>query len=98
MPSTLGKRKSRPAYEESETPDAQELLRRHFEARFQPLAAVAPRRATPKKAADGHPDGDDSNGSNYSQDEDDSDAEAGQSDSEWRGVSDDDEGMQKPSS
>lgn len=98
MPSALGKRKSRPVEEEPEAQvDAQELLRRHFEARFKPLAAGAPPRAAPKKAANGHPDTDDSEGSDdsdYSQDDDDSDAETGQSD-EWGGVSDD-EGMQSP--
>jgi hypothetical protein len=97
MPGALGKRKSRAVEEEPEAQvDAQELLRRHFEARFKPLAAspAAAPRAARRRAANGHPDSntDGSDDSAYSQDGDDSDAEAGQSDPEWGGVSDD-EGM-----
>jgi hypothetical protein len=91
MPGLLGKRKSRPTEEETEPVlDAQEILRRHFEARFKPIDAAA--RAAPpnksnksKKSAPNH-DSDDS------QDDDDSDADAGQSESEWDGVSEDADG------
>ncbi|KAK4237062.1 hypothetical protein C8A03DRAFT_45045 [Achaetomium macrosporum] len=84
MPNLLGKRKSRPVEEdESEaTVDAQEILKRHFEARFRPLAIAA--HAAPKKPAK-DPEAGDSDGS---QDDDDSDADAGAPDSEWSGVSD----------
>jgi hypothetical protein len=69
--------------------DAQELLRRHFEARFKPLT-VAPL-VPPPKTNVGH-DSDDS------QNEDDGESDSDLSESEWDGVSDsgesDDEGMQ----
>ena len=82
MPSLLGKRKSRPVEEGPDaTADAQEMLRRHFEARFKPLAVTAA--AT---AANGR-DSDDSDGS-Y-------DSDASQSGSDWGGVSDG-EGMFTP--
>ena len=88
MPSTLGKRKSRAVEEQPEAiVDAQELLRRHFEARFKPLAADAAR-AAPKKTAN---NGSDSNDSDTDQDGDDSEDDAGQSDAEWGGVSDDED-------
>ncbi|KAK3302163.1 uncharacterized protein B0T15DRAFT_294836 [Chaetomium strumarium] len=84
MPSLLGKRKARPVEEESETSvDAQEILKRHFEARFKPLA-IAAAHAAPRRPAN-DPGTDDSDGS---QDDDDSDADAGESDSEWSGISD----------
>lgn len=86
MPSLLGKRKSRPVGEAPEaTADAQELLRRHFEARFKPLAVDA-RAAPNKQPANGH-DSHDSDDSDDSQDDDDeSEPEV---DSDWGGVSDD---------
>jgi hypothetical protein len=68
--------------------DAQELLRRHFEARFKPLAADAAR-AAPKKRANNGANDSDSDDSENSQDDDDSEEDAGQSDAEWGGVSDD---------
>jgi hypothetical protein len=84
MPSLLGKRKSRPVEEESEASmEAQELLKRHFEARFKPLT-IAAAHAAPKVPAN-DPGADDSDGC---QDDDDSDADTGESDSEWSGVSD----------
>jgi hypothetical protein len=87
MPSLLGKRKSRPVEEDSEAlANAQELLRRHFEAHFKPLPGAA-RAAPKKKPANDH----DSDGSDPSQDGDDSDASADQSDAEWGGVSDDED-------
>ncbi len=90
MPSTLGKRKSRPVEEEPDSvADAQELLRRHFEARFKPLAVAA--RAAPNKpaAASGRkPARDDSQ---LDDDDSDSDADAGHSGSDWSGVSSEDD-------
>jgi hypothetical protein len=85
MPSLLGKRKSRAVEEDPESlANAQEILRRHFEAHFKPLPVAA--RAAPKKK----PANDlDSDNGNLSQDGDDSDASADQSDGEWGGVSDD---------
>lgn len=82
MPSLLGKRKSRPVEEGPDaTADAQEMLRRHFEARFKPLAGT-----TAATAANGldSDDGDDSD-----------DSDASQSGSDWGGVSDG-EGMPTP--
>lgn len=77
MPSLLGKRKSRSVEAAPEAPaDAQELLRRHFEAHFKPLAVAA--RAAPK-TLDNDPDAD---GSDGSEDGDNS------SESGWSGVSD----------
>ncbi|KAL2271626.1 hypothetical protein VTJ83DRAFT_997 [Remersonia thermophila] len=98
MPSSLGKRKSRTSEDadgSQEPMDAQELLRRHFEAHFKPLAAPGAARAAQKDAANANP----SKGarsvsdSESDQDEDysDGDVETDQSDSEWSGVSDDDE-------
>ncbi|KAK4106509.1 hypothetical protein N658DRAFT_502959 [Parathielavia hyrcaniae] len=89
MPSVLGKRKYRPVGDNAEAiANAQELLRRHFEARFKPLPdAVC---AAQKRSANDI-DSDDSRGSDVSHDDDDSDAEADQVDSEWSGVSDDEE-------
>jgi len=85
MPSMLGKRKSRPVEEEPEAlADAQELLRRHFEARFKPLAGAAC--AAPNKPAPAtgrRPTRDDS----QRDDSSDSDADAGHSGSDWSGVS-----------
>ncbi len=82
MPSLLGKRKSRPVEEGPDaTADAQEMLRRHFEARFKPLAVAAP--ATAANGLDSD-DGDGSYGSDGSQ-----------SGSDWGGVSDG-EGMPIP--
>lgn len=87
MPGLLGKRKSRqPGEGPDPALDAQEILRRHFEARFKPIDAAAraaqPNKSEkPKKSAPNH-------ASNGSQDDDDSEAGAGQSDSEWDGVSD----------
>ncbi|KAL2263051.1 hypothetical protein VTK26DRAFT_8415 [Humicola hyalothermophila] len=82
MPGLLGKRKSRPSEEDpDQIANAQEILRRHFEARFKPIAlapCAAPSNGE-KKASNGNEDGDDS------------DAEKSQSESEWDGVSDEDE-------
>src|SRR5947209_252077 len=90
MPSLLGKRKSRSAEEEQGAPaDAQEILRRHFEAHFKPLdiaARAAPTKAS-KRANDLHSDAIDDS-ADGSQDDDDSEADAGQSDPEWGGLSD----------
>jgi hypothetical protein len=100
MPSLLGKRKS-PSTDDSdgsqEQLDAQELLRRHFEAHFKPLAIPGLANTTAKKTsgkASNTKNGHDASDSESSQDESDShgDAETDQSDSEWSGVSDD-EGM-----
>lgn len=75
MPSVLGKRKSPSSENGSDTvPDAHEILRRHFEARFKPLAVAPPPKKAP--AHDGSED-------------DDSEASADQSESEWDGLSDD---------
>ncbi len=96
MPSLLGKRKSTVKDEPEATADAQEMLRRHFEARFKPLAlyAAAAARATPK-ATNGQ-DSDDSDDSDDGQDDDSgADSEASKSGSDWGGVSDD-EGMRVP--
>lgn len=89
MPGLLGKRKSRPTEEEPDsTIDAQEILRRHFEARFKPIAP-APCAAPPKKKNTApNPK---SQASDDSQDDDDSEAEAGQDESEWDGVSDEED-------
>ncbi|KAL2134732.1 hypothetical protein VTI74DRAFT_10974 [Chaetomium olivicolor] len=80
MPSLLGKRKSRAVEDPEAVADAQELLRRHFESQFKPLA-VAPLVA-PKKAANEQSD----HVSDSSQDGG-SDADTGHSESEWDGVS-----------
>ncbi|GAB1320494.1 pre-rRNA processing and 40S ribosomal subunit assembly [Madurella fahalii] len=86
MPSLLGKRKSRSADGDSGAlTDAQELLKRHFEARFKPLA-VAPCAAPPKPVAGR--DGRGSGASGGSQRDDDSEPGTDQSESEWDGVSD----------
>ncbi|KXX75089.1 Protein FAF1 [Madurella mycetomatis] len=87
MPSLLGKRKSRSADDDSGAfADAQELLKRHFEARFKPLA-VAPCAAPPKKpTADRDGDG---SGSSDNQNDGDSELDTDQSESEWDGVSND---------
>ncbi|KAL1842739.1 hypothetical protein VTJ49DRAFT_4377 [Mycothermus thermophilus] len=99
MPTSLGKRKSRTSEDADgshESIDAQELLRRHFEAHFKPLAVPGAACAAQKKTStnanhlDGaHPASDSESG----QDDDDSDggAETGQSDSEWSGVSNDED-------
>lgn len=82
MPSLLGKRKSRTVDESSDAAlDAQELLRRHFEARFKPLA-VTPGAAPLKRPAD----------SDDSQSDDHSESGTDLSESEWDGVSDDGDG------
>jgi hypothetical protein len=92
MPSLLGKRKSRTAESEPEaTADAQEILRRHFEAHFKPLD-IAARAAPTKRANDPHSDSDSDathDSADGNQDDDDSEADAGQSDNEWGGLSDD---------
>jgi len=89
MPSLLGKRKSRPVDEApGATADAQELLRRHFEARFKPLA-VAPSAAPTRQPANGH-DSHDSSDDDASQDDDDDDS-GSDADSNWGGVSDDED-------
>ncbi|KAL2141816.1 hypothetical protein VTI28DRAFT_1903 [Corynascus sepedonium] len=89
MPGLLGKRKTRSAEEEPDAAlDAQELLRRHFEARFKPLDVAAARAASTKAAANSDPNGDDSDSS---QDVSDAEADSDGSDSEWDGVSDDDD-------
>ncbi|KAL2024386.1 hypothetical protein VTK56DRAFT_8197 [Thermocarpiscus australiensis] len=82
MPGVLGKRKSRSSEEEpNEALDAQEILRRHFEARFKPLDVAACAAPSKKPTVDESDD---------SQDHDNSDADASHSESEWDGVSDDD--------
>lgn len=88
MPGLLGKRKSRPSEEDAEEAvDAQEILRRHFEARFKPIA-VAPC-AAPSSKKQALDQDDVSDGSQ--DDDDDSDADADQSEAEWDGVSEEDE-------
>lgn len=82
----LGKRKSRSS-EDDEVVDAQEALRRHFEARFKPLA-VAPvaafRAAKQKNEKDSNSDSD----SEEDEDEDEDDYSGSDSDDGWGGVSD----------
>jgi hypothetical protein len=70
----LGKRKA-PSPSKEETTDAEEILRRHFEARFAPLETST----APAIAADGdaHSEVDDSDDDDADQDED-----------EWGGLSD----------
>lgn len=86
MPGLLGKRKSPSTEEESDAAvDAQELLRRHFEARFKPLDIAS--HATPAKATANN-DSRSSDG-NDSHDVLDCEADGDGSDSEWDGISDD---------
>ncbi|KAK0736984.1 hypothetical protein B0T21DRAFT_264422, partial [Apiosordaria backusii] len=84
MPSALGKRKAPPA--EEDVVDAQEALRRHFEARFKMPAGIAPCAAPPskKQARDEDEDGEEDDG--------DSDSGSDHSDAEsWDGVSSEEE-------
>ncbi|KAL2164464.1 hypothetical protein VTH06DRAFT_3680 [Thermothelomyces fergusii] len=98
MPGLLGKRKLQSTEEEPDAAlNAQELLRRHFEAHFKPLDIAAP--AVPAKATanDGSRGGDSDAGHDVYDGETDQD----ESDSEWDGISDDDisgaeEGMEPP--
>lgn len=86
MPSLLGKRKSRAVEDPEAVADAQERLRRHFEAQFKPLAVVpltAPKKTTRKQHH---------NDSDNSDDDDGSDVGTDEADSEWDGVSDDEAG------
>ncbi|KAH6624859.1 hypothetical protein B0J18DRAFT_193329 [Chaetomium sp. MPI-SDFR-AT-0129] len=107
MPTVLGKRKSRPVETPEAAVDAQELLRRHFEARFKPLAGAA--RATTKtkttktnsRKAHSDPDSDPDSGDleeidGNSSGDDGDDSDEDQSDSEWGGVSDDEETDETP--
>ncbi|AEO57735.1 hypothetical protein MYCTH_101762 [Thermothelomyces thermophilus ATCC 42464] len=87
MPGLLGKRKSRSTEEEPDAiVNAQELLRRHFEARFKPLD-IAARAAPAKPTAHNDSRGDDSD---VGHDARDGEADLDESDSEWDGISDDD--------
>ncbi|KAK3313847.1 hypothetical protein B0H66DRAFT_363858 [Apodospora peruviana] len=86
----LGKRKTRPSEEPGEDDDsaaaARALLRKHFEARFKPLAvSAAP--ATPESKRDA--DDSDSEGDDYGSDQDKDTVSDDQSESEWEGVSED---------
>ncbi|KAK4457183.1 hypothetical protein QBC42DRAFT_279670 [Cladorrhinum samala] len=84
----LGKRKVRSS-EDDEDVDAQEALRRHFEARFKPLAVApvaASRAAKQKRAKDSNSDSD--SDSDSGKDEDEDDYSGSESDDGWGGVSD----------
>ncbi|KAJ4304382.1 pre-rRNA processing and 40S ribosomal subunit assembly [Collariella sp. IMI 366227] len=85
MPSLLGKRKSQAVEDPEAVADAQERLRRHFEAQFKPLAVApltAPKKTTRKQ---------NHNDSDSSEDDNGSDAGKDSADSEWDGVSGDEE-------
>ncbi|VBB86483.1 Putative protein of unknown function [Podospora comata] len=87
MPSALGKRKAPPA--EEDVVDAQEALRRHFEARFKMPAGIAPCAAPPSKRQARDEDEDDEE---EEEEEDDSDFDSDESDAEsWDGVSSEEE-------
>lgn len=88
MPSGLGKRKAPPA--EEDVVDAQEALRRHFEARFKMPAGIAPCAAPPSKRQARDEDEDDEE--EEEEEEDDSDFDSDESDAEsWDGVSSEEE-------
>ncbi|KAK4196625.1 hypothetical protein QBC40DRAFT_233983 [Triangularia verruculosa] len=83
MPSALGKRKAPPA--EEDVVDAQEALRRHFEARFKMPTGIAPCAAPPSKKQARDEDEDD-------EDDEDSDFDSDASEAEsWDGVSSEEE-------
>ncbi|KAK4179282.1 hypothetical protein QBC36DRAFT_180509 [Triangularia setosa] len=84
MTSALGKRKAPPV--EEDVVDAQEALRRHFEARFKMPAGIAPCAApSSKKQARGEDE-------DNEEDEDDSDFDSDESNAEsWDGVSSEEE-------
>ena len=86
MAVVLGKRKTRPSEEESAEAlaKAQAIFQRHFESTFQPLD-LAPLSNTAKKNGDGD-----------DEDHGDNETDTDPSDSEWDGLSGDEDGMPFP--
>lgn len=100
MPSMLGKRKNRPA-DEQEDEDAaaaaaRELLRKHFEARFKPVAEPAPAsRASKARSKSDNADPGSEDGGDYYDDDEDEDYTTISDESdedEWGGLSGNEDG------
>lgn len=89
MPSMLGKRKARPAEDKEEDDSAaaaaRDLLRKHFEARFKPVAAPGP--AVHASKSQRNEDDDSEDDDDYDDDEDDETISDESSDGEWGGLS-----------